>query len=325
MKNISIDHLINNRNLTTFKSIEEELRIQPQTNYLFDLSCLDVLDVEGDKALDFLQGQLTCDTGSVSDIQMIQGAQCNLKGRILNLMDVLCWRGIKLVLYKDLMDATIRSLSKTALLSKVSLNDKKHVRVFGFYLQNRNDIVPDTLFFPDGLYALTQTANACYYHLGQGFYGVLVESECAHDMEKRFYEKEQLLGSLTWHTMRLMQKDIAIYPESRGLFLPHRIDLQQTPFLSFNKGCYKGQEIIARMHYKAALKHHLKLYEIKSEQRIYSGQKIVHPVDGSELGEVIDYSILGQGRYLTAVSIMKNSGPTTLLDGHNDAIDWIAL
>ena len=43
--------------------------------------------------------------------QMIQGAQCrNLQGRILTLMDVINWQGIKLVLPADLLEATIKSL-----------------------------------------------------------------------------------------------------------------------------------------------------------------------------------------------------------------------
>ncbi|QLZ68998.1 glycine cleavage system protein T [Legionella sp. PC1000] len=314
-------HLINDRTLTTFKALEEELVLLPNKNYLFDLSYLAVIDVEGNKAIDFLQGQLTCDLNSMSDIQMIEGAQCNLKGRILTLMDIINWQGVKLVLPQDLQERTINSLSKYALLSRVMLKENTKFHIFGFYLQNHEDIIPDTEFFPNSVYAQTYTNHSCSYHLGNGFYVFLVLTDYAHAIQERFMKNDQLLGSLTWHTLRLFQQQIEIYPESRGLFLPHRIGLQQTSYISFNKGCYKGQEIIARMHYKATIKHQLKIYEIATEQKIYSGQKLLNKTEGSEVGELIDFSILTSGRYLIAVSILKEVEPTVFFEGHNQLVE----
>jgi hypothetical protein len=319
----TLTHLINNRTLTSFSPADEELRLQSDKNYLFDLSHLGILDIAGTNALDFLQGQLTCDVNSISDIQMIQGAQCNLKGRILTLMDVISWNGIKLILSKDLMNATMNSLNKTAMLSRVVLKEDNDLSVLGLYLQNKNEIVPDLTFFPDSMYALTYSTSYCCYHLGNGFYIFLAQAEFAEKMRQNFAEKNKLLGSLTWHTLRLAQQQIDIYPESRGLFLPHRLDLQTTPYLSFNKGCYKGQEIIARMHYKATMKHHLKIYSIKAEEAIYTGQKLLKEQDGSELGELIDFSILGNDHYLVAVSILKGAEQSALFDGHNKPVQLI--
>ncbi|KTD73380.1 YgfZ/GcvT domain-containing protein [Legionella tucsonensis] len=314
-------YLINNRALTTFKTLEEELVLLPQKNYLFDLSYLAVIDVEGNKAIDFLQGQLTCDLNAISDIQMIEGAQCNLKGRILTLMDIITWQGVKLVLPQDLQESTINSLNKYALLSHIVLKRSTKFNIFGFYLQNQDDMMPDTEFFPNSLYAQTYTKRSCSYHLGNGFYIFLVLTDYAHALQERFMKNDQLLGSLTWHTLRLLQQQIEIYPESRGLFLPHRLGLQQTSYISFNKGCYKGQEIIARMHYKATIKHQLKIYEIATEQKIYSGQKLLSKPEGAEVGELVDFSILKSGRYLIAVSILKEAVQAVFLDGHDQLVD----
>ncbi len=321
MMSTTFEYSINDRILTTFKPIDEELKLQPKKNYLFDLSYLAVLEVEGVKVLDFLQGQLTCDIHSISDIQMLQGAQCNLKGRILSLMDIVSWQGVKLVLPKDLMELTINSLSKTAMLSRIALKANNQLSIFGFYLQNDEDIVPNTKFFPSTFYAQTYNNYSCFYHLGNGFYILLVQSDFAHDIKQHFADKEQILGSLTWHTLRLVQQQIEIYPTSRGLFLPHRLNLHQTHYISFNKGCYKGQEIIARMHYKATLKHQLKIYEIKTEQKIYSGQKFFSGSQSSELGELIDFSILSPGHYLVALSILAGAEHSVLFEGHEQLVE----
>ncbi|KTD35546.1 glycine cleavage T protein [Legionella moravica] len=311
------NHTINNRILTT-NTIN--CTIEPLKNYFFDLSYLGLIQLDGEKAVDFLQGQLTCDLNAVSDIQMIQGAQCNLKGRILSLMDVINWNGIKLILPQDMIEATAISLNKTAQLSRVTLKECNEFKIAGFYLQNSQDFVPDSDFFPSELYTLSYTSNYCYYHLGDGFYIFIVPQNEFINISELFKERDQYLGSMTWHTLRLMHKQIDIYPESRGLFLPHRLGLHETKYISFNKGCYKGQEIIARTQYRATIKHELKIFIINTDHTIYSGQKLFHFTDEIEIGELIDYSNLGNNRYLIAASMLKEPFVSVRFEGQNKEV-----
>lgn len=319
--NKAINHLVNTRSLTTFDSAETISKLNKQKNYLFDLSFLTILDVAGDKASEFLQGQLSCDINSVSDIQMIQGAQCNLKGRILSLLDIINWNGFKLILPKDISETTQNSLSKTALLSRVSIKENTGLKVFGFYLQNDDDLIPESSYLPKDLYAQCHGSEYCYYHLGQGFYIFIIQADIEERFCRPFIEQNQVAGSLTWHTLRLTNKQIDIYPESRGMFLPHRLGLQDTKYISFDKGCYKGQEIIARTHYRATLKHELQVYTVSSEQNIYSGQKLFKPEADLEVGELIDYSITGEGSFIIAVSILKDAPSLVRLEGQGGLIE----
>ncbi|KTD62771.1 YgfZ/GcvT domain-containing protein [Legionella shakespearei] len=319
--NNAISHLVNTRSLTVFDSTESVSELNKQKNYLFDLSFLTILDVVGDKANEFLQGQLTCDINSVSDIQMIQGAQCNLKGRILSLLDIINWNGFKLVLPKDISEVTLNSLSRTALLSRVSIKENSGLKVLGFYLQNDNDLIPESSYLPKDLYAQCHDTEYCYYHLGQGFYIFIIQADMEQKFCQPFIEQNQMAGSLIWHTLRLIHRQIDIYPESRGMFLPHRLGLQDTPYISFNKGCYKGQEIIARTHYRATLKHELRVYIISSGQKIYSGQKLFRPETDMEVGELVDYSILDEGCYVIAVSILKDAPSSVRLEGQSTLVE----
>lgn len=312
------EQFINTRPLSIINNELGEQLIETHKNYLFDLSYFGVISLIGDKSIDFLQGQLTCDLKSVTDIQMIQGAQCNLKGRILSLMDIIKWSGIKLILPIDLSDLTLNSLNKTALLSKVTLQKNTEYQVMGFYLQNSKDLIPDSVFLPQDLYALSYTANYCYYNLGKGFYIIIIHKDKVAEFIKSFLDQNQLMGSLAWHTLRLMHRQFNIYPESRGLFLPHRLGLHETSLISFDKGCYKGQEIIARTHYRATIKHELRIYTIDSHQKIYSGQKLFKSKEDIEIGEVIDYSVLGTNQYLIAVSILKEPVTTVRLEGNTE-------
>lgn len=315
-------HLINSRPYTYNSSIKEELNLNPQKNYLFDLSYLGILALQGEKSLEFLQGQLTADIQKANDIQMIQTAQCNLKGRILALMDVINWSGIKLVLPNDILEQTKNSLSKTALLSRVTIKEEKQYKLWGFYLQNPDDLIPHEVFLPKDLYAKAQGSSFCYYHLGQGFY-IFIDDNT--EFSAPFVQAQQALGSLAWHTLRLKQHELSIYPESRGQFLPHRLDLQQSSYLSFDKGCYKGQEIIARTHYRATLKHELTTYIITTEEQLFSGQKLFKSNENIELGELVDYSYLDDNQYLIAVSIAKNAPTEARIENSDQIIQLLAV
>lgn len=307
-------HLINSRSLSTLHSIGDELVLDKTKNYLFDLSYLAVLDVIGDKAADFLQGQLTCDLNQLSDVTMVQGALCNLKGRVLSLMDIINWEGIKLILPLDLIEQTQQSLIKSAMLSRVQIQSNSKLKVFGFYLQNVEDLLPLSDFFPNKDFSFVSTSSYCYYHLGKGFYLFIIDSADTEFLQS-FAKKDHLLGSLTWHSLMIKQGYFSIYPESRGLFLPHRLGLHLKTVISFNKGCYKGQEIIARMHYKSTVKHEMRLFELQTSGKIFSGQKVMSPSDNVEVGELVDYSLIGDNSYLVAISMLKGIGSEVLLEG----------
>jgi folate-binding protein YgfZ len=60
-----------------------------------------------------------------------------------------------------------------------------------------------------------------------------------------------------WKLLDMLEGIPSIYPETSGVFLPHDLNLIELNAVSFSKGCYTGQEIIARMHYRGKPKNHL--------------------------------------------------------------------
>ena len=84
---------------------------------------------------------------ALSDIRVVQGAQCNLKGRILALMDVISWNGVKMVLPNDLIESTLHSLNKTAMLSRVNLKENNTLKSWGFIYRIPNKTFLTPIFF----------------------------------------------------------------------------------------------------------------------------------------------------------------------------------
>lgn len=317
------EHFINSRPLTAIDTLNHELSFEPHKNYLFDLSYLSGLQINGDNAHIFLQGQLTCDLKQVTSSQMQQGALCNLKGRVLALVDVLQSDkyGVQLILPSDLIPPTETSLAKTAQFSKVTLKQAQGYQLLGFYLQNPDDLSPINGTLSATPYQVIQDKNYCYYGLGHGFYIFLVDESDLKTLRNPFQARSQWRGSLAWHLLQLKQKRIEIYPESRAAFLPHRLGLQHMGYINFNKGCYKGQEIIARTHYKATLKHELRIFTIQTKAGLKSGQRLLAPDSDQEIGELVDYAPLGNGLYIIAASILIDSDKHARIDGH--MIEWL--
>ncbi len=321
MKNLqtySIDH----RELTLFNPLVQALSLDKNRNYLFDLSYKHLVEVKGEKALEFLQGQLTCDLNQLNEHTIRQAAMCNLKGRVLALMDVFyCHNKLYLNVPEDMMDSTIASLAKTAQFSKVTLEPTQDFAMYGFYYQNDNDLIPfASSTLPDEALQMLQLDEGCIYHLGQGRYILLVNPGHKDDLLQTFIEQDRYRGSLVWHNISLSQGHFEIYPETRGLFLPHRLGLQHSTYISFDKGCYKGQEIIARTHYKAKLKHVLKNFQISTEEKLFPGQKVFNVDKNTEVAELIDYSPLAENKYLVAFSILKDGPEHVSFENHQHEI-----
>ena len=313
---------INSRELTAFSALPYEFSYETGKNYLFDLSYLTGIQITGDRSQEFLQGQLSCDLREVSQHQFRQGALCNLQGRILTLVDIVNWgtnSSYQLILPIDLMLKTQTSLAKPATLSRVTISHATGYQLFGLYVQNKDDLIPLDSELSNIHYSVVSQETFCCYCLGHNFYIFLIPDQYAPEVREQFIKRSQWRGSLAWHALQLKEHSIQIYPNSRGLFLPHRVGLQLSGHLSFNKGCYKGQEIIARTHYRAKLKHELRLFIIQTDVILQSGQRLFDDMQTIEIGELIDYCPLGDNKFLIAASVIFEH-PSTVCIEHDKAL-----
>ena len=198
-----------------------------------------IIEVCGEQALTFLQGQLTCDVLHLSEGQVQRGALCNLQGRVLALIDVCIWQQkIYLCIASDLVSIVLQVLKKPALFSRVTLQPSE-APVPGFSL-------------------------------------------ALHDPE-------------AYHRQELEQRRVLVHASTSGLYLPHTLNLHLSDIIHFNKGCYRGQEIIARMHYRGKLKYTLVFTELAVKDNIAPGEKI-------SAGEVVDCCRIDEHHYLAAIS-----------------------
>jgi folate-binding protein YgfZ len=234
----------------------------PSAKILVDLSRYGVIKVSGPDAAKFLQGQLSCDVLALQPGSHTLGAYCNIKGKIDSLFRL--WRlgdDYFLRLSINLVQATIDELQKYAVFSKLNLQDvSEHICGFGV----SNHIVNLQITDPGLAVLAIEPANR--YEVYGPFAAISkVWQHCILEATH--------VDPYVWDVLDIKHRIPELYPQTIGEFFPHDLNLPQLGAVSFTKGCFRGQEIIARMQHRGKLKR--SLYGFTAEQhRFVAGDKI---------------------------------------------------
>ncbi|KOY02833.1 CAF17-like 4Fe-4S cluster assembly/insertion protein YgfZ [Pseudomonas nunensis] len=247
-----------------------------------------VLAVRGADAGKFLQGQLTCNLNYLSDTQASLGARCTQKGRMQSSFRILLQGdGVLLAMASELLEPQLADLKKYAVFSKSKLTDENAawvrfgldhgdaaLRSLGLELPAdtdsvaRNDDLIAIRVSPERaeLWVAAEQADAIKGKLS----ALLAEGEL----------NQWLLGQIRAGIGQVM-------PSTRELFIPQMLNLQAVGGVSFKKGCYTGQEIVARMQYLGKLKRRLYRLKLDGSELPEPGTQLFAPSHNSSIGEVV--------------------------------------
>lgn len=102
------------------------------------------------------------------------------------------------------------------------------------------------------------------------------------------------------HNDRLRYGGVFIYPDTSEKFLPHELNYQWTDAISFQKGCYVGQEIITRMEHRGQIKKHLYYCELKGAFKIKRNEKLYDHLK-KPISEVVEHFLHEEKTYIALV------------------------
>ncbi|AZD06866.1 Folate-dependent protein for Fe/S cluster synthesis/repair in oxidative stress [Pseudomonas chlororaphis] len=270
--------------------------------FFCSLSHEGVLAVRGPDASKFLQGQLTCNLNYLSDSQSSLGARCTQKGRMQSSFRILLeGDGCLLAMATELLEPQLADLKKYAVFSKAKLSDESALWV-RFGLGNADTLLAGLgLQLPpedgavarnDGLIAIRVSADRTELWVPADQAEALREKLAAQLPEGDL--NQWLLGQIRAGIGQVM-------PATRELFIPQMLNLQAIGGVSFKKGCYTGQEIVARMQYLGKLKRRLYRLALNAEELPEPGTPLFSPTHGSSIGEVVIAARTEQNIELLAV------------------------
>src|SRR5690606_16691868 len=217
-----------------------------------------LLAVRGVDAAKFLQGQVTCNLNYLSASQSSLGARCTPKGRMLSSFRIVPVEdGYLLAMASELVESQLADLQKYAVFSKSKLTDESAAWV-RFGLSGGDAAVNELGLQLDSTSdALTSTGQLLAVRLSDGRAELWAPATEAEALQSRLATLLPQAPLTDWLLAQVRAGVGQVFGATRELFIPQMINLQALGGVSFKKGCYTGQEIVARMQYLGKLKRRL--------------------------------------------------------------------
>lgn len=275
---------------------------------LFDLSHLGLIAARGADAASFLQGQLSNDIRELSASHTQLSAHCSQKGRILTLFRVLrLGETIYLQTPMERVAESIQRLSRFILRAKVTLNDAgdELIRI-GLAGETAADLLAaQGLPAPELGNGLGETDGIAVIRLPGPTprFELLGPFEPLRTLWEALAPQAAPANATDWTRLDIQAGLPNVYDRTVETFVPQMLNLQLIDGVSFNKGCYTGQEVVARMQFLGKLKRRMYLAEVERDVPPEPGEELSAASSASQQTEgwVVDACPIGDRRHVLLV------------------------
>lgn len=306
-----------------FGAPQAELASAVESDVMADLAHLGLLELTGEDMQAFLQGQIT------NDVKLLDGANsqyagyCTAKGRMLATM--LLWKqdqSYYIQLDGGITPAVMKRLSMYVLRSKVKIADagSKWVR-FGVAGKNAEAKLsvafPTIPSQPHQLVVHGETALLRLPGITPRF-EIVIRDDAAPALWQPLAQHFKPVGAAVWEWLEIHAGVPQVTVATQEEFVPQMLNLDLLGGISFNKGCYTGQEIVARTHYLGKVKRRTHLAHVEGTEAIQPGSKIYGTDSTEPVGLVVNAAPAPQGGYDVLAEIRLESveaGPVRLQNG----------
>ncbi|MFM7627664.1 MAG: YgfZ/GcvT domain-containing protein [Gammaproteobacteria bacterium] len=228
----------------------------PQPVHLPDLG---VLAVRGPDARQFLNGQLSQEVLTLDGASVRLAGLHNAQGRVLAVLRLVAWADeVVLCVLPRAAIAEIRTLLARYLLrAKATLTDESDAwRIEGVWPQHDGVLPEAAEGVVEGLGAARREGDSLSWrHAADGRRLRLSPRAAGGEL------RPDDAARAAWHLADLAAGLPEIHPATRGAFVAQMLNLDVLGGISFTKGCYTGQEVIARAHYRGRVKRRLQRFE----------------------------------------------------------------
>lgn len=304
-------------------------------NFVCSLDDLGVILVSGDDARDYLQNQLSNDIDRIDESRLQLSSYSTPKGRMLAIFRVVqVSNGYLLLTPREMVARLLPQLYRYVVQSKVSLADASdYFARFALSTDDETLLTRDLL--PREIHDVVQNDTLVSMRLEpvgamQRFVFLCLSADEAIALWRQFADRLQVAGAASWRLSEIRAGIPSIHPATAERFVLQMSNLDALDGVSFKKGCYPGQEIVARTQYLGKLKRRMYLAELETARLPQPGDELVatgkSEVDGS--GAVVDAAFDANGLchclYIAQIARAENHG-LCLLDQPDTVIRNVEL
>lgn len=287
---------------------------------LIPLPSLAELTLTGPESAKFLQGQATTDFREIEKGRVLPGAICSLKGRVLfSFIAMQTGDTLRLILPADQLADALAHLKKYAIFSKTELQDARtHTALLGITGDAASQQVSSLLGKAPALgEALQDDQGRWAAGVGESRYLLGIGTNSLTADWEQLKKNGQVSSESVWWAADIAAGHATVFAAARDLFQPQELNYPALEGVSYNKGCYTGQEVVARLYFRGKLKQRLYRLEANSSETPAAGSGIF--AGDARVGDVVmAASVEGKTGLL---AIVKNkamaAGGLTLGDNGN--------
>ena len=268
---------------------------------LCDLSHLGLMLASGEDAATFLHGQFCNDVLALGEGAAQWNGWCSPKGRLL--VTFLAWpgkQGIYLLLPRALQPAIQKRLQMFVLRAKVKLTDESDNWVrFGVAGATAEMLLRETFgALPVEAMSTLHTEAGRIIKLSDTRFIVVANPDEAITLWNQLASKAVKAGAEIWDWLSIQQGIITVLPETQDAFVPQMANFELIGGVSFKKGCYPGQEIVARTQYRGILKRRMVLAHVVVTPAPKPGDKLFSEAFGDQAaGEIANVAPAPEGGF----------------------------
>ncbi|MBI1175372.1 MAG: folate-binding protein [Sideroxydans sp.] len=273
-----------------FGDAQGELSTAKTCTVMCDLGQFGILKVAGEDAQSFLQNLCSSDVREVSAQRAQLSSFNSAKGRML--ATFLIWQAdgdYFLQLPRSLCAAMLKKLSMYVLRAKVKITDVSDELVcLGLAGSEAGSLIEECFTsIPQDAMSAVQHNHGTVIRLGDNRYQIVTTPQQAPSLWKCLNDGARPAGSHCWDWLNIRAGVPVILPATQEQFVPQMANLELIGGVNFKKGCYPGQEIVARMQYLGKLKRRMYLAHVAGDAQ--AGNELYSvEMDGQSCGMVIN-------------------------------------
>lgn len=271
---------------------------------LFDLSHLGLIAARGTDSPSFLQGQLTNDIRELSETHSQLGSHCNQQGRVLATFRLIrIGDVIYLQMPAERVPDILKRLGIYVLRSKVALADASDELIrFGIAGKSAPRLLAaQSVAIPEGDQdtAISDSVVVVRFPGITPRFEVLGPFEAISRLWAALAREATPAEAAGWIRLDIEAGLPSVYNRTAESFLPQMLNLDLINALSFRKGCYTGQEVIARTQFQGKIKRRMYLADITAATPPQPGDELYSPSSTSRQasGRIVDVCPVEDGRY----------------------------
>ena len=260
-----------------------------------------LINVSGKDNKKFLQGQLTNDILGLNSKKYLLSSYCTHQGKVIsNLQIVVIDDEVLILLPKNIATYFIDKISKYILMSEVKFEINSNAKILSVIGDKAYELLDEN--------KLTST-NACKrINKNDLLINMSTSSlkQCRYiifDNEKDKNIKYELFKGPYTCLIDLFNLFTRLKKEDIEKFIPQVLNADNLDTVNYKKGCYTGQEVVARTHYLGSVKKHVYLGFLNKAN---NDEKIIINKDGESVGELIGETFL-HNNILLSHCILRDS------------------